>query len=147
MSTRRRGPAIPLLTLIASFMVVLALGAWLGTGEGRHDVLPTPSPTPSSEGGKATVRISIDELTLAKESWEPFPGVRLTVEPLARQGESAKAVDPEAAEFVKICLTLPENWDVTSAQWPHRNGAKPVCREFDLIAGKILPFELRLARQ
>ena len=149
MSPRRGGVAIPLVALVASFMVVLVLGALFATGSSEGSPPPPTTPPPTGGGGTAAVQVTVNDLTGDKEVWDAFPGVRLTVTPVARQSVTAGSVAPPSAEVVNVCVTPPAGWKVFSSgeEWLPQKGQNSSCHQFSRIAGKVPQFVLRLERQ
>jgi hypothetical protein len=140
MSPRRGGVAIPLVALVASFMVVLVLGALFAAGS---------TPPPTAGGGTAAVQVTVDDLTGDKEVWDAFPGVRLTVTPAAKESGTAGSVSPPSAEVVNVCVTPPAGWKAfsSSEEWLPQKGQNSFCHQFSRITGKVPKFVLRLERQ
>jgi len=147
MSPRRGGVVIPLIALVASFMVVLVLGALFATGEGSPPAPTTPPPT--GAGGTAAVQVTVNDLTGDKEVWDAFPGVRLTVTPAAKQSRTSGSVSPPSAEVVNVCVTPPAGWKVfsSSEEWLPLKGQNSFCHQFSRTAGKVPQFVLELERQ
>src|SRR5215475_2602830 len=137
MSPRRGGVPIPLVTLVASFAIVLVLGAFV----------TVPPPPPASEGGKAVTHIMINEQgmhimttevgTDNNGVWVPFPGVRLTI---------AGGDSPESTE-VDICAAqLPEGWKIAPSEgWTRQHEQSPLCRRFPRPS-QTAPVDIQLVR-
>ena len=125
MTPGRRGPAIPLLTLIASFAIVLVLGAWLGTNEAPATKPPTSSgPVPKV----APVRIFVADLTPGADL-RPFPGVRITMDAADDGGTSTGSAGPGPAGGVTVCVRgLAEDWTVTGWESIDDARGKTFCR-------------------
>jgi hypothetical protein len=148
-SPRRGGVVIPLITLIASFMVVLVLGALFATGSSQPPP-PPPPPLPTGGGGTAIVQVTVSDLTRDKEVWQAFPGVRLTVTPVPEQGGTSGSVPTSSVERVTVCMIPPPGWKITSDRWnpdPRKGQQNSFCQEFDRSAGKVPEFVLQLERQ
>jgi len=139
---------IPLVSLVASFAIVLVLGAAFATGEtGAGSPPPSSPPPPSGKGGEAVVHITIDRLSADNGVWVPFPGVRLTITPAAGAGVPSGGHPPESTE-VDICAArLPEGWKVSASEgWTRRNGQSPPCHRFPRISGQVGPVDIQLER-
>jgi hypothetical protein len=145
MSPRRGGVVIPLVALVASFMVVLVLGALFATGSSEG----SPPPPTTGGGGTAAVQVTVNDLTGDKEVWDAFPGVRLTVTPAAKESGTAGSVSPPSAEVVNVCVTPPAGWKAfsSSEEWLPQKGQNSFCHQFSRITGKVPKFVLRLERQ
>ena len=116
-------PGILLAALFGSFMVVLALGAVIGTSAAAPAPAPTATPTPTAGGqDRNSVRLVVGpgRLTVDGDAVEVFPGVRLL----------ARATAPE----VRLCLTTPAgNWQPGGKGWTAQPGpdGPMTCRPTD----------------
>lgn len=152
MSRPRGGAAVPLGTLVVSFVLVLGLGGWLGasrTPEAPGSALPTlaGSALPTLAPTSHAVRIVIEDLS-GDQVLEPFPGLRLTISPAAATGKSPGSSG--SAQTVEVCVTANSGWIVTGPGWPApdgQNGSDPVCRVVARTAGKIEPVEILLEQR
>jgi hypothetical protein len=144
MSGRRGGVAVPLVTLVVSFLVVLALGGWLSTG--RRGGLPPAGP--SSSPTVEAVGIVIEGLTGRAEVLQPLPGLRVTVSPAG----ASKELDPSggsrrSAVTVEICVSPGLRWAVEGDGWTIRKQNGEHCRTVRGKAGEIDPLEIRVRHQ
>src|SRR5262249_5599006 len=115
---RRRGRvAVPLATLVVSFLVVLALGAWLRTSQ--SDSPPAVSFEIDSQTGfainsetgfaiKSLTGFEIKSLTGSDGKEQTLPaGLRVTVSPLA---PGTRGGSPRSAVAVEICVGPGPHW-------------------------------------
>jgi len=145
MSRRRGGVAVPLATLVVSFLVVLALGGWLGTGR-RGELAPAePSPSPTVEA----VGIVVEGLTGRSEVLQPFPGLRVTVSPAGGSKDpDTGSGSQRPAVTVEICVSPGPRWTVEGDEWTLRqqqNGQQESCRTVRDKAGEIGPVQIRVS--
>jgi hypothetical protein len=133
MSRRRGAVAVPLITLITSFTLVLILGAWLGTPTSR-----VHHRTYYNLSGKSA-------------DFEPFPGLGLRV--IVSQVASIANEPTGGGEYsgsANIC-TLPApkliNVTITGTEWTITHAEKGRCRIVPLKDGNIGRVEIRLEQK
>ncbi len=144
--SRRGGVAVPLITLIGSFGLVLALGGWLGTSTSTSTRTSTAPANPEPRG----VRIVLDGLSGRTGKLQPLPGLRVTISPAA----PGTTKDPESGgdssgstETVEICVSPTRGWTVTGDGWTEvaaQDGENAFCRDVIRNAGKLDPIEILL---
>lgn len=138
MPGRRGGAAIPLITLIVSFVLVLALGGWLGKSE-------PDKPTPVSARG--SVHLVLQDLSDTGGVLRPFPGLAVTISPASKT--KGKKPDGVATGTVTLCITPGDGWRPATpdgSRWTRQSRTNQFCRAVSSTNGQIDPVGIWLER-
>jgi hypothetical protein len=137
MSRRRGGVAVPLVTLVVSFLVVLALGAWLRTSQSDSSSAVSGSPSAVSfeiKSINSRTGFEIKSLTGSDGKEQKLPaGLRVTV---SAQDLEIRGGSEQPTVNVKICVGPGPRWTPQGEGWMQPDGDQMSCRMAPIAKGK-----------